>query len=223
MGERLVFRIIRNGEDIARLHFHWSAYTESVYREAYDLIESLKQQGFTKETTNVEFFKMILHYLIHVNKEDYTCAERDVHACGGFSGDTIKYVREHFKDEIPESLYIPPEPYKVNHSYGLLILDPDKFESYDDWAEDIEDLDFDQQIVTNGLFFHVDQTDPEFKEQFESYGIPKESLQTPPDGFIYDCVPFNKLEEVGAWIHEVSKIIPYFYDDKEQEIIEIRT
>lgn len=222
MGERLVFRVIRNGEDVARLHFHWSAYTESVYKEANDLIKSLKEQGLKDSTTNVEFFKMILHYLIHVNKVQYTLAEHDICQCGGFSQDTIKYVREHLRDEIPESLYIPPEPYKVNHSYGLLVLDPNLFASYDDWAEDIEDLDFDQQIVTNGLFFHVDQTDPEFKEQFESYGIPKESLQTPPDGLVYDCVPFDKLEEVGTWINGLSKTIPYFYDDKEQEIIEIR-
>ena len=52
MGQRLTFKIIKGGECIASIYYHWSAYTGETYLEALKLIYGLRMRGYTKECSN---------------------------------------------------------------------------------------------------------------------------------------------------------------------------
>ena len=64
MGERLVFNMFRghqpNITQICSIHFHWSAYTQSVYEEAKMLFEGLKKRGYNINMSDHETIQLLI-------------------------------------------------------------------------------------------------------------------------------------------------------------------
>ena len=47
MGQRLVITANYKNQEIAKIYFHWSAYTVSALQEAYDLINEINISDYT--------------------------------------------------------------------------------------------------------------------------------------------------------------------------------
>lgn len=60
MGQRLVMTIRKNGEDICKLYYHWSAYTSSALQEAKKIVDAITTDEFETET----------HYIKNVKDEE---------------------------------------------------------------------------------------------------------------------------------------------------------
>lgn len=54
MGQRLVMTIRKNGEDICKLYYHWSAYTSSALKEAKKIIDVITTDKFETEISAEE-------------------------------------------------------------------------------------------------------------------------------------------------------------------------
>ena len=52
MGQRLVITVHAFDEDIAKIYYHWSAYTISAFQEAKDIIDNV---DWFNSTTNLFF------------------------------------------------------------------------------------------------------------------------------------------------------------------------
>ena len=109
MGERLVFEVIRHDKRLCCLHYHWSAYTGACYCEARDLIKSIRAQGYTKETTDSDLIRMILHYLYRENKFDTIIDDKPYRVCGGLLMGQDSIIKEMYPD-IPKTLWQSSSP-----------------------------------------------------------------------------------------------------------------
>jgi len=203
MGERLVFDVYRGHDDhyyqICSIHFHWSAYTMSVYREAKMLIDGLKRYNYNQHMSDHETIQILINIvqnnsvtvndsiifnykgkIIHIDK-------RTLH--GGLASGSKDYARENgYKFETEN----------VSHSYGIIGLCDEDIESMHEWAEDIEDFYIDDEFFTNDLF--SDMTLQELKEESFDFGI--DINRIPPYDVWRDptCVNFEDVDAVIEWL-----------------------
>ena len=63
MGERLVFKCIKDDKMFATLYFHWSAYTLAGYEEAINIVRGIKERGWTKEKSVTETLQILCDML----------------------------------------------------------------------------------------------------------------------------------------------------------------
>lgn len=161
MGERLVFDVFRGHykEDITQIcsiHFHWSAYTESVYHEAKMLFEGLKKRGYNIHMSDHETIQM----LIDIVQENVVTIPQMVipprpgtgeeptiiparTSRGGICKDDVEFAKtENFKFTEED----------VSHSNGLIAISEAGIDSLHQWAEDVEEFYIDEECYTNNLF-----------------------------------------------------------------------
>ena len=203
MGERLVFDIYRGHDDhyyqICSIHFHWSAYTMPVYREAKMLIDGLKRYNYNQHMTDHETIQMLIDIVqnnvvvvpetntVNDKGEVFHIEERKLR--GGVSSTSEDYAREKgYKFETEN----------VSRSYGLIGSTDESIESMHEWAEDIEDFYIDDEFFTNGLF--SDMTLQEIND--ENFGIGIDINRIPPYDVWKDptCVDFKDVDAIIEWL-----------------------
>ena len=207
MGERLVFEVIRHDKRLCCLHYHWSAYTGACYCEARDLIKSIRAQGYTKETTDSDLIRMILHYLYRENKFDTIIDDKPYRVCGGLLMGQDSIIKEMYPD-IPESEYTPDEGFSISRSYGLLILSEDACENAMDGAEEFEEINFDLEIFTNGIWFTYEPPLDDNIIREEIGGDPEKLLPVftqPPDELSYWEVSFDDVDTIIEWFETLTE------------------
>ena len=208
MGERLVFNMFRghqpNITHICSIHFHWSAYTASVYHEAKMLIDGLKRHGYNINMSDHETIQL----LIDTVQENVTVISQRVvpprpgtgeeptiiperRYIGGITADDVEFAKmEGFKFTEDD----------VSHSNGIIAISNDAMNSFEEWAEDIEDFYIDDGCYTNSLFTTMPYN--EFKNEY-----PGISVDNIPDYFVPNgCDPtfptFWNTDELIAWIKD---------------------
>ena len=207
MGERLIFEVIRHDKRLCCLHYHWSAYTGSCYFEARDLIRSIRTQGYTKETSDADLIRMILHYLYRENKLDTIIGDKPYRVCGGLLIGQDSVIKEMYPD-VPESEYTPDEGFSVSRSHGLLILSEDACEKALDAAQDIEEINFDLEIFTNAMWFTYEPPLDDADIREEIGGDPETLLPVftqPPDELPYWEVSFDDIDKIIEWFETITK------------------
>ena len=158
MGERLVFDVHRGTSvddyiHICSIHFHWSAYTKSIYHEAKFLIEGMKRHGYNMGMTDEETVQMFINILqenvvniseVVIPHQDGTKEKIPAHKVrGGVEKGDIEFAREHG--------YVFEEA-DVSASEGVIGISEEVIENMHDNAEDIEDFYMDEGWYTNGLY-----------------------------------------------------------------------
>ena len=86
MGQRLVITANYKNQEIAKIYFHWSAYTVSALQEAYDLINEIDISDYT----TIEDLQL---QLIRYCERHGGCID------GGANSDEMKYVKFIFPKE----------------------------------------------------------------------------------------------------------------------------
>ena len=207
MGERLVFEVIRHDKRLCCLHYHWSAYTKDCYIEARDLIKSIRAQGYTKDTSDSDLIRMILHHLYKEKRIDTESIDKKPYrVCGGLAMNQETILKERYPD-IPESEYTPDEGFAVSRSHGLMILDDDRCQAALDYAEDVEDINFDLEIFTNGIWFTYEPPLDDNIIREEIGGDPEKVLPVfiqPPDELLYWEVSFDDADKIIEWINNLT-------------------
>ena len=86
MGQRLVITANYKNQEIAKIYFHWSAYTVSALQEAYELINEI---NITDCTTIEDLQLQLIRY----------CERHDGCVDGGAHSEEMKYVKFIFPKE----------------------------------------------------------------------------------------------------------------------------
>lgn len=150
MGQRLVITIHAFGEDIAKIYYHWSAYTTSALQEAKDIID------------NVNWFDA-------ANKDELILRiTRQLEKCGG--GVNIQ-DREAFKEKYPNEAFEDD----INRSYGLIAITKRGMEELEHWSEGDLTIDFDAEKVYNEVMFTY-ESDEEFKQDRADAGFEEDDV-----------------------------------------------
>lgn len=145
MGQRLVITIHAFDEDIAKIYYHWSAYTTSALQEAKDIID------------NVNWFDV-------TNKDELILRiTRQLEECGG--GVNIR-DREAFKKKYPNETFKDD----INRNYGLIAITDDGMGELEYWSEGDLTIDFDEETVYNEVMITY-ESDEEFKQDRADAGF----------------------------------------------------
>lgn len=128
MGQRLVITVHAFDEDIAKIYYHWSAYTTSALQEAKDIIDNV---DWFNSTSKDELILLIT---------------RQLEKCGG--GVNIR-DREDFKKKYPNETFKDD----IDRNYGLIAITDDGMEELEHWAQDDLTIDFDTEKVYNDVMF----------------------------------------------------------------------
>lgn len=208
MGERLVFDVFRGHNEAMRqicaIHFHWSAYTESVYHEAKMLIDGLKRHGYHIHMSDHETIQMLIDIVqeneINIpqmvipprsgtGEEPTIIPERK--SIGGILKDDIEFARDRGYKFTEEN---------VSHSNGLIAISEDAVDSCHTWAEDLEEFYIDEECYTNELF--TTMTYDDFKNEFPGIDIDNIPDYSVPDGCDPTFPTFQNTDKLIEWLKD---------------------
>lgn len=147
MGQRLVITVRNNGEDLAKIYYHWSAYTVSALWEASKLAACIYNH---KDETEKELKLRLIRF----------CYENG----GGISGEDyeFEYIRNMYPDEIfKEDGY--------SRSNGLISLSEKGMQEAQGWSEGDIYFDIDDETIINGIFCGWDNIE-DYNEEVRSWG-----------------------------------------------------
>ena len=147
MGQRLVITVRNNGEELAKIYYHWSAYTVSALWEASKLAACIYNH---KDETEKELKLRLIRF----------CYENG----GGISGEDyeFEYIRNMYPDEIfKEDGY--------SRSNGLISLSENGMQEAQGWSEGDIYFDIDDETIINGVFCGWDNIE-DYNEEVRSWG-----------------------------------------------------
>lgn len=155
MGQRLVITITKNNEDLAKLYFHWSAYTYSALLETKKIIDCIYNH---EDETTKEMQLRLIKFL-----EDNG---------GGIKGDDSEfaYIQRMFPNETFKT-----DGYSRNN--GLIALSKDGMQDLQSWSEGDVIINLDDDTVANtvyGWYDDIDEYNEERKDwddDFEGYSL----------------------------------------------------
>lgn len=150
MGQRLVITIHAFNEDIAKIYYHWSAYTTSALQEAKDIVDNVNWFDTTSKD------ELILRIT------------RQLEKCGG--GVDVR-DREAFKEKYPNETFKD----NINRNYGLIAITKTDMKELERWSEGDLTIDFDAEKVYNEVMFTY-VSDEEFKQEREDAGYEDDDI-----------------------------------------------
>lgn len=127
MGQRLVVTIERNEKPIAKLYYHWSAYTGDALYVTRDIIHCIYNH---KDETDREMLLRLIRF----------CENRGGGIDGGDDGEAWKYI----------SATYPGEKFKsdgISRSNGLIALDEDTMDNMQRCSEGDVYINLDEDQV----------------------------------------------------------------------------
>ena len=196
MGQRLVITANYKYQEIAKIYFHWSAYTVSALQEAYDLINEI---NITDCTTIEDLQLQLIRY----------CERYDGCVNGGAHSEEMKYVKFIF----------PKEEFKGNgnRNNGLIAISDVGRDEMQRYSEGDLIINFDSQEVSNYCYIGWDLAGyknyrkDEYEEEVDFNSIESLDLEL-------SCIPFNDLNSAIGNLYNLGGSI---YLTKNSEIIEL--
>lgn len=141
MGQRLVINGIKNHTPIFNIYYHWSAYTETALHETDQLLKYLLRPENCGD--------LVLSAIEYCENSG-----------GGITGD---------KDfEEAKRLY-PDHNFKtdgISRNDGLIAITAEGMDNNVSWAEETIDIDFDNDLINNNVFWGYDDID-QINEEYE--------------------------------------------------------
>lgn len=171
MGQRLVATVHVNGRDIAKIYYHWSAYSQSALVEARDIIASLPNEPMSNKD-------LILHLIRF-------CENRGGGISGGEGSREWQFITALYPNET-----FKPNP---NRSYGLIGISELEMADIQNWSEGDITIDIDDGIVYNTVYSWY-MTDEEYYHDMEI--DENEVLDIPQIDFDLGEIPFEDLDSV---------------------------
>ena len=190
MGQRLVITVKNNGKDLAKIYYHWSAYTVSALMEARRIVDCICEEDYKTE-------KELKLRLIHF------CEENG----GGIDGDSdspeFKYIQSMFPNETFKSE-------GINRTYGLIALSENGMNDLQNWSEGDIDIILDEDLIINYVYFGYDNFE-EYKENRSDWDDDFDKdmkLEDIPDiGYDLCEIGFDEIDDVIAELNKVNEFV----------------
>ena len=134
MGQRLVVTVNYCEEEIAKIYYHWSAYTESALMETNNILEELLNEDHEIKDLKLRLIRF---------------CERN--------GGGIKNGKDSYEWKYIQALY-PDEVFNenINRNYGLIALSKEGMDDLQNWSEGDVDINLDLGRVVNTVNWSCD-------------------------------------------------------------------
>lgn len=181
MGQRLVVTIERKEKPLAKLYFHWSAYTVDALYVTRDIVHCIYNH---KDETDREMMLRLIRF----------CEERGGCIDGGTDGEEAKYIMQ---------LY-PNEKFKEtgSRSDGLIALSKTGMEDMQSHSEGDVYIDLDQDRIDFCVYCGY--------ESLEEYIEERKSWDDDFEEFALDDIPRVSYELGYIDIHDIDALIAEF-------------
>ena len=190
MGQRLVVTVKNNGKDLAKIYFHWSAYTVSALMEARRIIDCICEEDYKTE-------KELKLRLIHF------CEENGGGIDGGSDSPEFKYIQNTFPNETFKSE-------GINRTYGLIALSENGMNDLQHWSEGDLDIILDEDLIINYVYCGYDNFE-EYKENRSDWDDDFDKdmkLEDVPDiGYDLCEIRFDEIDDVIAELNTVNEFV----------------
>ena len=181
MGQRLVISIRHLDQDIARIYYHWSAYTVSALEETQKIWNFICE----KDDPSVRDLQLRLIRM----------AEKDG---GGIEGGETSAEFARIQSMFPDETF---KTENISRNEGLIALSKEGMDGLLSWAEGTVVIDIDEGTVENNVFF--DYYDPE--EYREDHELQDFSLEDIPDiGVDLGYFSLDKLDDVIEVLNDLN-------------------
>lgn len=176
MGQRLVVTVRSFGKDLAKIYYHWSAYSISALREAKELIDCICED-------------------YHVTEKELQL--RLIRFCEN-NGGGIRAQESEF-DYIKKMF--PGETFKTENysrNYGLIAISEEGMEDLQRWSEGDICIDVDEDTIHNEVFDWYDGIDA-YNEERKEWDDDFEVLSlndVPEIGCTLESIKFYDIDDV---------------------------
>lgn len=196
MGQRLVITANYKNQEIAKIYFHWSAYTVSALIEAYDLINEINISDYT---TIEDLQLQLIRY----------CERNGGSVDGGAYSEEMKYVKFIF----------PKEEFKGNgnRNQGLIAISDVGRDEMQRYGEGNLIINFDSQEVSNYCYIGWDLAGYKNYRKDE-YGEEVDFNSMESLDLDIGRIPFNDISSVIADLQSLNDYV-YFTGNEVIELI----
>lgn len=175
MGQRLVITVQKNEKELAKIYYHWSAYTTSALYEARDLINHLKDDYKSERDLQLDLIRFV--------EGRGGCID------GGAESKEGLAIQEIF----------PNEDFSVTGSrnQGLIAITEDGMEDIQGWSEGDLIIDLTKKEIQNAVlifFISVDELNECMEENYKLEDL--KVLQYDPEHFSFDSID-NVIKEIN--------------------------
>lgn len=181
MGQRLVVTIERNDNALAKLYFHWSAYTGDALYVTRDIVHCIYNH---KEETDREMLLRLIRF----------CEERGGGIDGGEGSPAWKYIVTTY----------PGEKFKsdgISRSDGLIAIDEDSMEEMQIYSEGDVYINLDEDMINFGVYAGYEELD----EYLEIMGEDEEF-----EGLTEKDIPYIDYELGNINVNDIDAIVDAF-------------
>ena len=162
MGQRLTFRIIKGGECIASIYYHWSAYTDETYVEAIKLIYGLRMRGYDKGCSNEDAIILLEDVLESNSLVSFRGTDRETITVGGVDANCYEEFSEIYKAEYGKDFVFCN---KQSRNNGIIAVGEYAIKQQEYWGESVEEFNFDTETFTNSIWEKISNIE-EFIEDY---------------------------------------------------------
>ncbi len=139
MGQRLVVTIERKEQPLAKLYFHWSAYTGDALYVTRDIIHCIYNH---KDETDREMLLRLIRF----------CEKRGGGIDGGEGSEAWRYIVATYPGEKFKSV-------GISRSDGLIAIDEDSMEEMQGYSEGDVYINLDEDMVNFGVYAGYEELD----------------------------------------------------------------
>lgn len=211
MGQRLIITVRNHGRDLAKIYYHWSAYTRSALEETKELLDHISQYGYVKGLNEVHPIRCsscgALVFEDHCEHcgtphHGHSITEKDlqlvlIRYCekrggGIITRDTeLAYVSKLFPDQ-----YFKQK--NISRNDGIIALSQEGMDSLQSWSEGDIIIDLDQRMIHNTVFYTYDgmaEYMEHCKEVYDEKNIPSPN-EIPMLGSDPEEISFDSLDAI---------------------------
>jgi hypothetical protein len=183
MGQRLVVTIERKEESLAKLYFHWSAYTGDALYVTRDIIHCIYNH---KDETDREMLLRLIRF----------CEERGGGIDGGEGSEAWKYITTTYPDEKFKSE-------GISRSEGLIAINEEDMEEMQRMSEGDVYINLDEDRVDFCVYAGYESLDEYLEEMGEDEDL--EGLTVNDIPYIDHDLGYFDVDEIDAIIDAFEK------------------
>ena len=183
MGQRLVVTIERNDNALAKLYFHWSAYTGDALYVTRDIVHCIYNH---KDETDREMLLRLIRF----------CEERGGGIDGGEGSDAWRYIVTTY----------PGEKFKsegISRNDGLIAIDEENMEFMQEMSEGDVYIDLDEDMVNFGVYAGYESLDEYLEIMAEDEDFDGVTLEDIP--YIDHELGYFSTEEIDSLVDAFEK------------------
>ena len=147
MGQRLVVTINSKGQDLAKIYYHWSAYTYSALLETRKIIDCIYNHN---DETEKELQLRLIRF----------CEENG----GGITGNVEYHEHEYIQNLFPNETFKTEE---IDRNNGLIALSEKGMNGLQNWSEGDVDINLDKDQVVFCVYCSYEYLEEYIEERKE--------------------------------------------------------